>query len=450
MSEFVPRLLGNFERHQLRPHNGRLLVAVSGGIDSMVLLTGLLNLAPKLELSLRIAHADHQLRGAESDRDAASVAAVAAHFGLPVVIRKLEVRSKKSASPESVEMVARRLRHRFLAEEALAGGESTVALGHQADDQAELVLLRLLRGAGSDGLSGMNWCDPSPADSQVRLIRPLLDFSRDELRQAAAELEVTFREDSSNQGPQYLRNRIRHELLPYLEREFNPRIRRGLQRTADILGAEAAWLADEVRKWRASTNALPFAELPVALQRGILRQQLWEWGQEGDFETIEKLRESVPSTQSPLLTLTRGSDGILRSKSPLPNYRIEERSVVLGRTNRVHLGGAELVLKRSRKVAAANALFAQESFDAQRVGSVVTFRHWRPGDRFQPLGFRQPSKVQNLFVNRKIPPAERRTAVVGTTAAGILFWVEGLPPGETFKLGPKTDQILTVKWRRER
>ena len=94
--------------------------------------------------------------------------------------------------------------------------------------------------------------------------------------------------------------------------------------------------------------------------------------------------------------------------------------------------------------------FNQESFDAERVGPVVIFRHWRPGDRFRPLGFRQPSKVQNLFVNRKVPAAQRRLAVVGTTSAGVLFWVEGLPPGEEFKLGPETGQVITVKWRRER
>lgn len=450
MSELVPRLLRNLERHQLRPRDGRLLVAVSGGLDSMVLLRCLAQLAPKLELTLRIAHADHQLRGAESDQDAASVATAASQLGLPLVTRKLAVRSRKDGSPESLEMVARRLRHRFLVEEAQSGGESTVALGHQADDQAELVLLRLLRGAGSDGLGGMNWCDPSPADSRIRLIRPLLDCSRAELRQAATDLGVAFREDTSNQDPRFLRNRIRHELLPYLEREFNPQLRRVLQRTADILGAEATWLAEEVKSWRADPQARPFAELPVALQRAILRQQLWEWGQEGDFETIEKLRDSIPSTQSSALTLTRDSDGFLRSISPPPSFQTEERSVVLAGPKRVRFGGAELILKRSRKAPAATPAYSQETFDVKKVGSVVVLRHWRPGDRFQPLGFRQSSKVQNLFVNRKIPSDQRRAAVVATTSAGVLFWVEGLPPGEAFKLGPETGEVLTLKWRRER
>lgn len=296
----------------------------------------------------------------------------------------------------------------------------------------------------------MNWCDPSPADSRVRLIRPLLDCSKEELRQAAGELGVTFREDLSNQDPLFLRNRVRHELLPYLEREFNPQLRRALQRTADILGAEAAWVVEEVRKWREGPSDRPFSELPVALQRAVLRQQLWEWGQEGDFETIERLRDSVPTTRSPTLTLARDRDGFLRPISPPPSFRTDELAVAVSGTKKVQFGGAELIVQRSKKRPVSKTNTSQESFDAERVGSVVNFRHWRPGDRFQPLGFRQPSKVQNLFVNRKIPSAQRRVAVVGTTSTGILFWVEGLPPGEDFKLGPETGQVLTVKWRRER
>jgi len=279
------------ERRGLFQDGQPILVAVSGGLDSMVLLRVLHELAAAHAWQLKAAHLNHQLRGRSSDADARLVGRVAATLGLPCVIGRSDVRGFARADGLSLEMAARKVRHDFLAREAAPLVRPTVALAHHADDQLELFFLRLLRGCGGEGLAGMKWRSPSPSNPSVALVRPLLDQPKAALRQWAAARNVPFREDASNARLDIQRNRIRHQLLPLLRRHYQPALHRTILRLMDIIGDEAAFAAQAAQEWLVQRwAATPFAELPVAVQRRGIQLQLLAQGLEPDYELVEQLR----------------------------------------------------------------------------------------------------------------------------------------------------------------
>jgi tRNA(Ile)-lysidine synthase len=239
--------------------------------------------------TLLVAHANHGLRGKDSDDDEVFVQATAANLGLECVTAKLKVRDEFGKSDESIEMIARRLRHRFLVKVAREYGSQHVLLGHHANDQAELLLLRLLRGSGSDGLAGMQQTGPSPMDPSITLVRPLLAVTRNGIASWAQTAGVVYREDQSNLDPSIPRNHVRATLIPLLERDFSPQIVQILGRTAEILYAESEFVHSEALKWIADSINRPFAQLPIALQRAVLREQMWRLGHTPDFELIERI-----------------------------------------------------------------------------------------------------------------------------------------------------------------
>ncbi len=421
----------------------------------MVLLHVLAGLR-RPRLHLVVAHANHQLRGEESDADAALVESYCRKLGIPCRVGLLQVRDALSRSQESLEMVARRLRHRFLATTAAHEEIGTLATAHHADDQAELLLIRLLRGAGSEGLAGMTWKDRAPIQllkaNELTLIRPLLRSPRVELERFAAQHGIPFREDASNSDRTILRNRVRHELLPLLEWEFNPGIRGVLCRTAELLGDEAAHLADEAARWRGNPERPQFASLSPALQRWVLRQELWELGHDLGFDQLEKLRVGKGATIAPGLDMEWRPNGGLRPREWAGKFSSRRIEVSLGPSGVQHLGEVlvewRLIPRRPAAPLPAHSP-GWEHLDAQVVGAEVVLRHWRPGDRFQMLGRKRTSKLQDLFVNRKVPATVRRQLAVGETAAGQVFWVEGLPPGETFKVTAATRRILAIRAHRQ-
>ncbi|MBX3734354.1 MAG: tRNA lysidine(34) synthetase TilS [Verrucomicrobiae bacterium] len=453
MNALAAHVRVSLTRHGLLPAGGRILVAVSGGADSMMLLHLLHTLAGPLRLELAVAHAHHQLRGSDADLDARLVRMTARALGLRCVMARLPVREARGLTGESLEMAARRLRHAFLARTARRLGMLTVALAHHADDQAELVLMRLLQGAGGDGLAGMSWQNPSSADRRIVLIRPLLDLPGSRLKAAAIAGGVPFREDASNSDPGPLRNRVRLELLPLLEARFSPAIRRLLGRTADLVGAEATFVGAEAQRWLEHPQDRDFRVLPLALQRAVLRVQLRALGHEPGFDTVERLRRGVGVHQvSEDLRVRRDAGGRVVPESPVtvPDFEGREQRLELrSRGGTATLGGTSIrySFDRAASFSPDNRSAGEEVFDAARVGMRICLRHWRPGDRFQPLGFARPAKLQDLLVNRKVPAARRRTLLVAATGDGILFWVESLPPGDLFRIRPDTRRTLRWKWR---
>ena len=244
MSDFLQRLENKIQSRSLLPRGQKILVAVSGGADSMVLLHALNSLAGKFRWKVSVAHFNHQLRGRSSDADERLVRKAAAGLKLSVIVGTADVKRFAKKSRLSIEMAARNLRHEFLARIARERKISTVALAHHADDQVELFFLRLLRGAGGEGLAGMKWRAPSPVDRKVKLVRSLLDFSREELREFARENKIRFREDATNFSLDAKRSRIRYELLPLIRKHYQPGLSKTVLRLMEITGAEAVFAGD--------------------------------------------------------------------------------------------------------------------------------------------------------------------------------------------------------------
>lgn len=432
----------------------RLLVAVSGGVDSVVLLQVLHELAAAQRWQLTVAHFNHQLRGRSSDADERLVRHQAKELGIKISVGRGNVRAFAARHGLSLEMAARQLRHEFLALTARRQKLRKIVLAHHADDQVELFFLRLLRGAGSDGLSGMKSSAPSPADSQLTLLRPLLDLPKSELQEFARRRRLAYREDESNSTPDFLRNRIRRELLPFLRRHYQPAIEPAVRRAMSILTAEADFIAASAEHWLAAATPDPFEGLAVAVQRRVLLHELQHLELPADFETVEalRLRPDQPVTLGPGLSVSRTPEGLLRVNWHRPlRFSSAQKSVILqGRRGRVNFGGVDFDWNIAPKSGSglAKQRDGREQFDADAIGESITLRRWQPGDRFQPIGMKSAVKLQDLFTNSKVPAAQRRQLVVATGASGKIFWVEGLRIGEMAKLRPDTRRHLVWRWQR--
>jgi tRNA(Ile)-lysidine synthase len=309
----------------------------------------------------------------------------------------------------------------------------------------------------------------------------LLDVSKAALLDYAVEHQVPFHEDATNASLDIQRNRVRHELLPLLESNYQPALRRTLLRVMDILREDADFAGQAARDWnrrlepeargtRPETKDTVlrlgdavFEELPVAVQRRSIHLHLLALGIVPDFETVEQLRLSAERTvsvprdaaaageETPAALVARDLEGRVRlALAEQVRFADERRQFSLNSAK------GEVVFARVRirwQVRPSNTEPALgrggcEFFDADKVGEEVVLRHWLPGDRFQPIGMAQEVKLQDFFMNHKIPRLRRHGLVVAATASGILFWVEGLRISERFKLTAQTKRFLHWRWKR--
>jgi tRNA(Ile)-lysidine synthase len=439
--------------HGLLQDAAPVLVAVSGGLDSMVLLHLLAELAAKHKWKLAVAHFNHQLRGRSSEADETFVRRAAAKLGLPFVSERGCVREYAKNHGISIEMAARQLRHEFLARCAKDKGIGRIALAHHADDQVELFFLRLLRGAGPEGLKGMQLESQSPFASDVTLIRPLLDIPKSVLQAFAREKRIRFRQDASNSSIYFLRNRVRHELLPLLANHYQPAIIKTTLRLMDLLDAESSFVASAAGNWFESPS--PFENLPVAVQRRVIQRQLHAKGFPARHAEIEWLRSNKekPLALDANARVLRDESGMLMTLDAVhPGFNSsQELAVPLEQASAmVRFEGIEVrwKMESGRKLTKSKPCSPEENFDADKVGSFVILRHWQPGDRFRPIGMTGTIKLQDWFANLKIPKSQRHSLVVATTRAGEIFWVEGQRIAEPFKLTPQTKRRLVWTWTR--
>jgi tRNA(Ile)-lysidine synthase len=454
-----------------------------------------------------VGHLNHGLRGRSSDADERLVRNAAAMLNLPILVERADVRKAARNSGVSLEMAARQIRHQFLAKAAMKLRIRTVAFAHHAYDQVELFFLRLLRGSGGEGLAGMRWSNPSPADAKVGLIRPLLEQSKATLLEFAAAKKIRFREDSTNASLDIQRNRIRHELLPFIMRRNQPAIARAVLRVMDIIGAEAdmvtqsaeAWLhhntaaasSGESRKASGSgadSSCMPDAikqrpldQLPVALQRRCLQLQLLRAGLAPTYDLIEQLRKTPnrsvsvgtqecvrwesdgekpvgdgfrndPGADRASLQVFRDHRGLIHIRSSDRANFVEALTEIQSVTRRGQTTFEEVTFQWKAqsigRLKNIEKLPGKEIFDADKVGSPIFLRHWRRGDRFRPIGMRHAVRLQDFFTNRKIPRPRRHELILATTSAGEVFWVEGERISENYKVTERTTRLLHWQWQR--
>ena len=455
MADLLAVVRETIRRRGLLKAGERVVVAVSGGCDSMVLLHLLNRLAGEANWRLTVAHFNHQLRGAASEADEKLVVRTAEHSALACLCDRADVREHARSQGVSIEMAARELRHEFLARAAAEAGAGKIALAHHADDQIETFFLRLLRGAGGEALAGMKLTTPSPANPLVTLIRPLLGVSKAELLAYAAESGVAFREDASNRSLDAQRNVVRRRLVPLVRRHLQPALDSAVPRLMALLGDEAAFASEAAQRWRSSRRRERFEALHPAVQRQVIRAQLGELGVPLSFELVEDLRcePSVPVCAPTGLRVWRDSDGGIHSgEVNRPEFDPRRLDLVLSATAGQGLFASlafrwRILNRRAGPVARLRPMKWRERFDADQVGRRITLRHWQRGDRFQPIGLAESVKLQDLFANAKVPRAERHTRIVAVAEDGEPFWVEGFRIGERFKLTPRTRRILDWRWQ---
>lgn len=454
MAELYERVLAAIREHGLLRPGEPVLVAVSGGCDSMVLLDVLHRLAATERWRLGVAHFNHHLRGPASRADQALVERTAHQLGLPCRVGEGDVRAHARTRGLSLEMAARELRHAHLAAAARELGTEKIALGHHADDQVETLLLRLLRGSGSEGLAGMKWQAPSPADPTRWLIRPLLGEARTAVESYAAAAGVVYREDASNRRLEAARNVLRRHVVPVLRR-LQPALAITVPRLMTVLGDEVDYLRSMAQQWLRRRSP-PFDQLHPALQRWVLLLQLRARGVEAGWALIERLRTlpGRPETAPGNVRVWRAVEGTVNVETAgAPGFSGEEMRLVLhAPSGAVEFAGVQFSWRiRARqpgRPVRVRPRAGRECLDADCVGPCVVLRHWRPGDRFQPLGLAAPAKLQDLFTNAKVARAERHQRVVATGAEGGIFWVEGLRPGAAVGLTPATRRVLVWRWAR--
>src|ERR1017187_4585467 len=419
-----------------------LLVGVSGGPDSVVLLDVLV----KSGCRPHIVHLNHQLRGAESDADAEFVRQLAARYELPCTIETCKVAGDEES--------ARRARHELFACVAERTGIKKLMLAHTADDQVETFLLRLLRGAGVPGLVGI-W--PERQLGTLRVIRPLLKVRRLEIIEYLAAKKLSYREDKSNTDTRFTRNRIRHELLPLLEREYNPAIRDVLLNTAEILRDEDFYLLHHVaqRFYMAAcqndaVNVRTLANYPTAIQRRALRFWLGgdsENGPSFTFDQIEAVRHAALGN-APGAAIDLPNDLVVyREYGWLQKARRKDLEPVKGNWP-LRLSGETVIRELGVRFVlecSDESPHPKECFDADVLGEGLFVRTWENGDRFQPLGMSETKKLQDFFVDEKVPRLKRGRVPLVCTADGRIAWVVGQRIAEPFRVRDDTRRIICLR-----
>jgi tRNA(Ile)-lysidine synthase len=476
MSLLTERVCRTIVRHRLLPPGARVLVAASGGADSTALVCLLRDAATRLGIELAgLAHFNHMLRGAAADADEQFCRDMAGRLSLPFDAGRGDVRAAARRWGTSIEDAGRRLRYEFLGGAMSRIGASHLAVGHTRDDQAETLLLNLLRGAGTIGLGGMPAC-------RGTIVRPLLDCAHQELVDWLAASGVPFREDESNLDRRYLRNRVRHDVLPVMAKVV-PSAGASLARAAEIARADAEYLDDQAAgaltrmshesgAQGLSLDAGALAAMPTGLARRVahLALRLRAGGRFVGFEQAERLVAlSRGELRGPLKLPGQRAELVEPGRLTLTSttgrgVREEERTSSSRTFFRVSLSiPGEAVLADSRVVSselrpgdlvamgldAPNVNPGTAVLDADLVsGLSVRFR--RPGDRFRPLGLAGHKKLQDFFVDRKVPRAERDRTPLVVDGSDRVVWVAGHAISGDFCVSGHTRAVVILKLRGER
>ncbi len=445
------RIRGIVARSGMRGADARTIVGVSGGVDSVALLHTLI----KEGVAVEVVHVNYQLRGEDSDLDEALVRAVCTENGVAFTVESVDLEAEAKKTGESIQMAARRHRYAFLSETAVLRNATHIAVGHHADDQAETVLLNMLRGAGPEGLSGMPAVRPL---SGALLVRPFLDVRRKEILSYAAAQQLSWREDASNHSGKYMRNRIRSSVIPAMDQASGKDAAAAIARSAALVRAYvednlqpnvAAMFADaaNVPDRSLSLEALERAS-PVWRARLIL-EALQRWAPDVErtqatADRVETLMRMQPGRRIQLggITIWRDRDR-LTFQGPLPVYKSVE--LWAGQPARIPSGEVWMALRTNVRLRLEPPDENTAFVDAGRLAFPLLVRKWRRGDRLQPLGMSGSKKVSDLLTDTKVRPSGRHGVQV-VTSDGQVVWVVGVRVAAPFGITTATRKVARLRF----
>ena len=450
-----------------------VIIGVSGGPDSVALLHILIALASRFSLRLGVAHLNHCLRQNESDRDAEFVASLSKNFDLPCYIHKENVHKYQTENKLSTEEAARRVRYAFLSQTAKLNRFNKIALGHHRDDNAELVLMNLFRGSGPLGLSGI----PPIRDGEI--IRPLIHLKRSEIINFLKKNRFKYVSDTSNKETKYLRNRIRHHLIPLLKTSYNPNIIETLNRLSSIISNEEDWIKDEISHLfkkiivsRQDNHVIlsvsRLNRIHIAQQRRIIRKAIHMIKGNLRRITFSHIDAAISLTAGrydsknldlpDLIRIQRIGNTLVftKEKSALRdlevkfsqpekitfNYKIDKPESIFIKEINAYMKLTEIRYENMPDFRLTGQRTA--FFDNHRIRFPLTLRNFKSDDAFRPLGMKGSQKVKKYFSDKKVPKAERCRCPV-LLSQGKIIWLVGHRIDESVKLTPSTRKILKVE-----
>jgi tRNA(Ile)-lysidine synthase len=439
----------------------KVLVAVSGGADSLALLYLLEQFSKELGYELFVAHLNHLVRGKESDEDASFVEKEANKLSLPIFIDKIDV--KKSGLKSSFQESARILRYQFLEDVLTSIKGNKIALGHTADDRIETVLMNFLRGTGLRGLAGI-------PEARGHVVRPILSCTRSEIEGFLDGQNLIYRTDSSNNETKYLRNKIRHEVIPFLK-TFNPDISGNLLGLAEIAREEEQWMSEKTRELYSQLvtpengdlcfEITEFENQPLAMKRRLIRESFYRLN--GSLREITALHvQQVLNLFSRArvgcwlklpgnVQVVCGYDTVCFSLSDdSASTKIDKKTKRLkvpGLTSLPQIGiqfQARLVEPPLPK----HVDHKQAYLDFEKTGANIQIRNFQPGDSFVPLGMSGHKKVKSYFIDQKVPREERSLIPILTNSRDDIIWVYGERISNSFRVAENTKKVLFIEGKR--
>ncbi|MDA8163020.1 MAG: tRNA lysidine(34) synthetase TilS [Desulfobacteraceae bacterium] len=470
-SPILNTVLETIENHRLFEPGASILVAVSGGADSICLLHVLYLLKSRYDLKLEAAHFDHMLRGAESKRDACFVEKMASRFCLGFHLGSGDVKSYARQNDMCIQDAARALRYEFFLRKRLETGCTHIATAHTANDQAEEVLLRLLRGASLAGLSGI------PRKRDGIIIRPLLDVSRQDILKHLAASNLSFMEDSSNDDPKYLRNRVRRELLPLLANRFNPAVIKTLNRTAEMLAEENGLLEDIsasafsrciISEPETIDGAVALAidrikSNPAPIRRRIYRMALKETRYNGGAARSNHLKaiDNIVTRDNPgalchlpgrilaercynKLVFTKAGRKTTHAQMPRPVYITGPGLWPCPSGNgqlEITLSSAKEAISRIGPRKTPRTLW----LDVRSLSFPLRMEQRRPGQMFQPFGAQQPVKLKDFLIARKVPRKIRDELPIILAGADVVA-IAGIEIAHPYRIDGSSSKALSLRW----
>jgi len=451
----------------------KIVIGVSGGADSIALLQVLHRFSKTKNYGLFVAHVNHMARGDESYVDADFVKGVAEKLGLPFFLKVIDVQNKRIQLKKSFQDAARLIRYQFFDETLKVVGGNKIALGHSADDQVETILMNIIRGSGLKGLVGI---------PQVRgnIIRPFWEIYRKDLENFLKLSKTPFRNDLSNEDRKYLRNRIRHELIPHLE-SYNPNIKKKLQEMSEIVGEDEKLLSQITRDIFSQKvlgheesekiiywDVDDFLSHPVALRQRLVRETFCRIAGNMLHITSHHVREVNALFDSPKvgktlniprnIKVTCGYDSVVFQqtiKNPRENIREKESFptpiLIPGFTEltegQIRVETQILEGKGEREYSSLNPNM-QAFLDLEKTGFIIKARFFRSGDRFRPLGVLGNKKLKSFFIDSKVPKHMRHKIPILTNDKDDIIWVYGQRIAHFCRVTNKTRKILFVQGNR--